>query len=116
MNYIVRCARDRGYPIQIVERIDTIAWIVFHTEPHVDNVEVLGKLGGPTTISVGIDTLDCGLAILPAKDKAGGIHFEHGDVHLSSPLVVCFDDLNIGELSLTVNKKSEGEFIFIYRG
>jgi hypothetical protein len=28
---------------------------------------------------------------------------------------VCFDELNIGERDLIVNKKSEGEFIFIYR-
>jgi hypothetical protein len=33
-----------------------------------------------------------------------------------SPWAVCFDDLNIGQGYSGVNKKSEGEFIFIYRG
>jgi hypothetical protein len=76
MDHIIRRARNSGDPIQIVERINTVAGIVFHTHSHVDHMEILGKLSRPSAISMGIDTLDHWLAILTAKDKASGIDFE----------------------------------------
>ena len=85
MDHIIRRARNSGNPVEIVERINTVARIVFDSEPHVDHVEILGKLSRPSTISMGIDTLDCGLAIFTAKDKSSGIHFELGDVHINLP-------------------------------
>jgi hypothetical protein len=85
MDHIIRRARNSGDPVKIVERINTVARIVFDSESHVDHVEILGKLSRPATISMGIDTLDCGLAILTAKDEASGIDFELGDVHINLP-------------------------------
>jgi hypothetical protein len=68
-----------------MERINTVAGIIFDSEPHVDHVEVFRKLSRPSAISMGIDTLDHWLAILTAKDNASGIHFELGDVHINLP-------------------------------
>ena len=85
MDHIIRRARNSSDPVKIMERIDTVARIVFDSEPHVDHVEILGKLSRPSTISKGIDTLDHWLAILTAKDKASGIDFELGDVHINLP-------------------------------
>lgn len=81
MDHIVRCAWNSSDPIKIVERIDTIARIVFDSHSHVDNVEILGKLSRPATIGTGIDPLDYRLAILTTEDKASGIDFELFDVH-----------------------------------
>jgi hypothetical protein len=85
MDHIIRGSRNSGDPIQIVERIDTVARIVLDSEPHVDHMEVFRKLSRPATISMGIDTLDHWLAILTAKDKASGVDFELGDVHINLP-------------------------------
>jgi hypothetical protein len=85
MDHIIRRARNSGDPIQIVKRINTVAGIIFHAHSHVDHMEVFRKLSRPSTISMGIDTLDHWLAILTAKDKSSGIHFELGDVHINLP-------------------------------
>jgi hypothetical protein len=87
MDHIIRRARDRGDTIEVMERIDTVAGIVFDSESHVNDMEILGKLSRPSAISMGIDTLDHWLAILAAKDKASGIDFELGDVHNIHPFV-----------------------------
>ena len=88
MDHIIRRTRNSGDPVKIMERIDTVAGIVFHAHPHVDHMEILGKLSRPSTISMGIDTLDHWLAILTAKDKASGIDLvnELGDVHRFDPV------------------------------
>ena len=101
MDHIIRRARNSGDPIQIVERIDTIARVIFHTHSHVDHVEVFRKLSRPATISMGIDTLDHWLAILTTKDKAGGIHLvnELGDVNNVNPLLVVYLPLTRTHLS-----------------
>jgi hypothetical protein len=85
MDHIIRRARNSGDPVKIVERIDTVARIVFDSEPHVDHVEVFRKLSRPSAISMGIDTLDHWLAILTAKDKTSGIYFELFDDHINLP-------------------------------
>jgi hypothetical protein len=85
MDHIIRGSRNSGDPIQIVERIDTVARIVLDSESHVDHVEILGKLSRPATIGMGIDTLDHRLAILTAEDEASGIDFELGDIHINLP-------------------------------
>ena len=88
MDHIIRRARNRGDTIEIMERIDTIAGIVFDSESHVDHVEVFRKLSRPSTISMGIDTLDHRLSIPTTKDKASGIDLvnELGDVHRFDPV------------------------------
>ena len=88
MDHIIRRARNSGDPIQIVERIDTVARVIFHTHSHVDHMEVFRKLSRPSTISMGIDTLDHRLSIPTTKDKASGIDLvnELGDVHRFDPV------------------------------
>jgi hypothetical protein len=85
MDHIIRRARNSGDPIQIVERINTVARVVFDSESHINDMEILGKANAPPSMRPGVDTLDCGLAILTAKDKSSGIDFELGDVHINLP-------------------------------
>jgi hypothetical protein len=85
MDHIIRRARNSGNPVKIVERINTVAGIVFDSESHIDHMEILGKANAPPSMRPGVDTLDCGLAIPTAKDKSSGIHFELGDVHINLP-------------------------------
>jgi hypothetical protein len=85
MDHIIRRARNSGNPVKIVERINTVAGIVFDSESHVDHVKILGKLSRPSTISMGIDPLDHWLAILTAKDKTSGVDFELFDDHINLP-------------------------------
>ena len=76
MDHIVRRARNGRDPIQIMERIDTVARIVFDSHSHIDHMEILGELSRPAAIGTGINPLNNRLAILPAKDKASGVDFE----------------------------------------
>ena len=85
MDHIIRRARNSSDPVKIMERIDTVAGVVFDSESHVDHMEILGKANAPPSMRPGVDTLDCGLAIFTAKDNSSGIHFELGDVHINLP-------------------------------
>jgi hypothetical protein len=85
MDHKIRRARNSGNPVKIVERVNTVAGIVFDSESHINDMEILGKANAPPSMRPGVDTLDCGLAILTAKDKTSGIHFELGDVHINLP-------------------------------
>jgi hypothetical protein len=89
MDHIIRRTRNSGDTIEVMERINTVAGIVLDSESHIDHVKILGKLSGPATISMDIDTLDHRLAILAAKNKAGGVYFKLGHVgHGSISLVM----------------------------
>ena len=81
VDHVVWRTTDSSDPGKIVERIDTVARVVFHSQSHIDHVEILGKLDAPATIPVGVYPLDDRLAIPPAEDKARGIYFEPFGLH-----------------------------------